>query len=135
MIAFLVPSPFEILDLTGPVSVFERATTNGERHYSVQVLSTRSSGTVETAGGMTIGNALKYSDYTGTIDTLYRDWRRRGRRSAVTGTGEMVARARSLRSAHRIDLYGGVSPCRCRAARWAPRCYALALVRYSPESL
>ena len=70
VIAFLVPSPFEILDLTGPVSVFERATTNGERHYSVQVLSTQSSGTVETAGGMTIGNALKYSDYTGTIDTL-----------------------------------------------------------------
>lgn len=70
VIAFLVPSPFEILDLTGPVSVFERATTNGERHYSVQVLSTQSSGTVETAGGMTIGNALKYSDYAGSIDTL-----------------------------------------------------------------
>ena len=70
VIAFLVPSPFEILDLTGPVSVFERATTNGERHYSVQVLSTQSSGTVETAGGMTIGNALKYSDYVGSIDTL-----------------------------------------------------------------
>jgi transcriptional regulator GlxA family with amidase domain len=70
VIAFLVPSPFEILDLTGPVSVFERATKNGERHYSIQILSTRSGGTVETAGGMSIGNALKFSDYVGPIDTL-----------------------------------------------------------------
>lgn len=70
VIAFLVPSPFEILDLTGPVSVFERAKTDGERYYSIQVLSTRSGGTVETAGGMSIGNACKYSDYAGPIDTL-----------------------------------------------------------------
>jgi transcriptional regulator GlxA family with amidase domain len=70
VIAFLVPSPFEILDLTGPVSVFERATKNGERYYSIQILSTRSGCTVETAGGMTISNACKYSDYAGSIDTL-----------------------------------------------------------------
>ena len=70
VIVFLVPSPFEILDLTGPVSVFERAKTDGERYYSIQVLSTRSGGTVETAGGMSIGNASKYSDYAGPIDTL-----------------------------------------------------------------
>jgi len=70
VIAFLVPSPFEILDLTGPVSVFERAATNGERHYSIQILSTRTGATVETAGGMTVSNACKYSDYVGPIDTL-----------------------------------------------------------------
>ena len=70
VIAFLVPSPFEILDLTGPTSVFEWATTNGARHYSIQILSTRSGGTVETTGGMTISNACKYSDYEGSIDTL-----------------------------------------------------------------
>ena len=70
VIAFIVPSPFEILDLTGPVSVFERAAKNGERHYAIQILSTRSNGTVETAGGMSIGNAYKYSDYVGPIDTL-----------------------------------------------------------------
>jgi transcriptional regulator GlxA family with amidase domain len=70
VIAFLVPSPFEILDLTGPVSVFERATSNGERYYTIQILSTRSGGTVETAGGMSIGNACKFSDYVGPIDTL-----------------------------------------------------------------
>ena len=46
VIAFLVPSPFEILDLTGPVSVFERATAKGERYYSIQILSTRSDGAV-----------------------------------------------------------------------------------------
>ncbi len=70
VIAFLVPSPFEILDLTGPVSVFERAMTNGERYYSVQILSTRSDGAVRTEGGMALGNSCKYSDYAGPIDTL-----------------------------------------------------------------
>lgn len=70
VIAFLVASPFEILDLTGPASVFERSTANGERYYSVQILSTQSGGTVKTAGGMTISNACKYSDYQGSIDTL-----------------------------------------------------------------
>jgi transcriptional regulator GlxA family with amidase domain len=70
VIAFLVPSPFEILDLTGPVSVFERATAKGERYYSIQILSTRSDGAVRTEGGMAIGNTCKYSDYVGPIDTL-----------------------------------------------------------------
>lgn len=70
VIAFLVPSPFEILDLTGPVSVFERATRDGERHYAIQILSTRSDGAVKTEGGMAIGNTCKYSDYAGPIDTL-----------------------------------------------------------------
>jgi transcriptional regulator GlxA family with amidase domain len=70
VIAFLVASPFEVLDLTGPSSVFERSTLNGERYYSIQILSTGSDGTVKTAGGMTIGNACKFSDYTGPIDTL-----------------------------------------------------------------
>ncbi|WP_239461985.1 GlxA family transcriptional regulator [Occallatibacter savannae] len=70
VIAFLVASPFEVLDLTGPSSVFERSTLNGERHYSIQILSTGSDGTVKTAGGMTIANACKFSDYSGPIDTL-----------------------------------------------------------------
>lgn len=70
VIAFLVASPFEALDLTGPSSVFERAMSNGESYYSIRILSTLSGGTVETAGGMTIGNACKFSDYMGSIDTL-----------------------------------------------------------------
>ena len=70
VIAFLVPSPFEILDLTGPVSVFERAAVNGERYYSIRILSTRSDGAVRTEGGMAIADTCKYSDYVGPIDTL-----------------------------------------------------------------
>jgi transcriptional regulator GlxA family with amidase domain len=70
VIAFLVASPFEILDLTGPVSVFERCTTNGERHYSIRILSTRSDGAVTTEGGMVISDTRRYSDYLGPIDTL-----------------------------------------------------------------
>jgi transcriptional regulator GlxA family with amidase domain len=86
VIAFLVPSPFEILDLTGPVSVFERATSNGERHYSIQILSTQSGGTVATAGGMTVSNACKYSDYAGSIDTLI----------AIGGDGAVVQQSPEL---------------------------------------
>jgi transcriptional regulator GlxA family with amidase domain len=70
VIAFVVASPFEILDLTGPVSVFERCTTNGEPHYSIRILSTRSDGAVKTEGGMVISDTCKYSDYLGPIDTL-----------------------------------------------------------------
>jgi transcriptional regulator GlxA family with amidase domain len=70
VIAFLVASPFEMLDLTGPASVFEHSTTSAGRYYSIQILSTQSGGTVKTAGGMTISNARKYSDYVGPIDTL-----------------------------------------------------------------
>ncbi len=70
VIVFVVPYPFEILDLTGPVSVFERAVVNGERYYSIRILSTRSNGAVTTEGGMIIADTCKYSDYVGPIDTL-----------------------------------------------------------------
>lgn len=70
VMAFLVASPFEILDLTGPASVFERSTANGERYYAIQILSTQPGGSVTTAGGMTVSNACKYSEYAGSIDTL-----------------------------------------------------------------
>ncbi|RRA49284.1 GlxA family transcriptional regulator [Acidipila sp. EB88] len=70
VVAFLVASPFEILDLTGPSSVFERAMVGGERHYSIKILSTGLTGTVETAGGMAIGNAARFSEHAGPIDTL-----------------------------------------------------------------
>ena len=70
VIVFVVPYPFEILDLTGPVSVFERAVVDGERYYSIRILSTRSNGAVTTEGGMIIADTCKYSDYVGPIDTL-----------------------------------------------------------------
>ncbi len=63
-------SPFELLDLAGTASVFERAVTNGEHYYSIQLLSTQSSGTAQIKGGITISNARRYSDYEGPIDTL-----------------------------------------------------------------
>ena len=86
VIAFLVASPFEILDLTGPSSVFERATVDGERFYSIQILSTGGTGTVETAGGMAIANAARYSDYVGPIDTLI----------AIGGDGAMAPQSPQL---------------------------------------
>ncbi len=70
VIAFLVASPFELLDFTGPASVFEIPTSNGKPYYSMQVLSTQAGDAVRTNGGITISNACRYSDYTGPIDTL-----------------------------------------------------------------
>ncbi len=96
VIAFLVASPFEILDLTGPSSVFERATANGERYYAIQILSTQSGGTVTTAGGMAISNACKYSDYAGSIDTLIAV----GGEGAVTPQSPELANWLRKRAAH-----------------------------------
>jgi transcriptional regulator GlxA family with amidase domain len=70
VIAFLVPSPFELLDLTGPASVFEIPTTKGRPYYSIQILSTQAGDSISTSGGITISNVCKYSDYHGPIDTL-----------------------------------------------------------------
>jgi transcriptional regulator GlxA family with amidase domain len=70
VIAFLVASPFELLDFTGPASVFEIPTVKGKPYYSLQILSTQSGGSVRTNGGITISNACKYSEYQGPIDTL-----------------------------------------------------------------
>src|SRR5258706_8239676 len=70
VIAFLVASPFELLDLSGPAAVFEIPTVKGKPYYSLQILSTQSGGSVRTNGGITISNACKYSEYQGPIDTL-----------------------------------------------------------------
>ena len=39
VIAFLVASPFEVLDLTGPLSVFTYPTVKGKPYYSFEILS------------------------------------------------------------------------------------------------
>lgn len=96
VVAFLVASPFELLDLAGPASVFERATANGERYYSIQILSTQSSATAQTKSGITISNACRYSDYEGPIDTLIAI----GGEAAVTRQPPEVLRWLRERAAH-----------------------------------
>jgi transcriptional regulator GlxA family with amidase domain len=70
VIAFLVASPFELLDLSGPAAVFEIPTTEGKPYYSLQILSTQSGGSVRTNGGIIVSNACRYDESEGPIDTL-----------------------------------------------------------------
>ena len=115
VIAFVVPYPFEILDLTGPVSVFERAAASRESATTRSESCPRDrDGAVRTEGGMAIGDTCKYSDYVGPIDTLIVSGGVGAVCPAVTGTDEMVARARCSHSACRIYLYRSVPPRGCR---------------------
>jgi transcriptional regulator GlxA family with amidase domain len=70
VIAFLVPSSFELLDFTGPASVFQIPTLKRKPYYAMKVLSTEAGGSIKTTCGITIGNVCKYSDYVEQIDTL-----------------------------------------------------------------
>lgn len=58
------------MDLTGPADVFSVPAAIGKGKYSLQMLSTTSGSSVQSTGGITIGNACKFSQYTGAIDTL-----------------------------------------------------------------
>jgi transcriptional regulator GlxA family with amidase domain len=97
VIAFLVVSPFELLDLTGPLSVFQHSTENEKPYYSVQILSAQPGEFVRANGGIFIAANHHFSEYKGPIDTLI----------AIGGEGaigpqspEMLAwlRERSLRA-------------------------------------
>jgi transcriptional regulator GlxA family with amidase domain len=70
IVAFLVASPFELLDLTGPAAVFSYPTVSDKPYYSFRILTTTSVGPVESMGGITISDTRTFSDYTGLIDTL-----------------------------------------------------------------
>ena len=70
VIAFLIASPFELLDLAGPASVFTYPMVKGKPYYSFRILSTSAGDSVTSMGDISISGACKYSDYTGPIDTL-----------------------------------------------------------------
>src|SRR5260370_33776674 len=70
IIAFLVASSFELLDLTGPASVFAYVTVRDRPYYSFRILSTTSGETVKSMGGIFIADTCTFSDYAGPIDTL-----------------------------------------------------------------
>jgi len=80
VIAFLVASPFELLNLMGPASVFSNPMANGKQSYSLQILSMQPTSEVQSVGGFTLGNACFYADYVGPIDTLI----------AIGGEGAMI---------------------------------------------
>jgi transcriptional regulator GlxA family with amidase domain len=70
VIAFVVAPPFELLDLAGPASVFASTTDKGKPSYSLKVLSVSKGASVESHGGLMIGDSCYYRDFTGPIDTL-----------------------------------------------------------------
>lgn len=70
VIAFLVASPFELLNLTGPVSVFSWANAGGKGHYSIKILSTDRSRDSQSTAGIGISPVTHFADFPGPIDTL-----------------------------------------------------------------
>ncbi len=70
IIAFLVASPFEVLDLAGPASVFIYSMVKDKPYYSLRILSTTSGDTVKSMGGLSIGATCRFSEYADPIDTL-----------------------------------------------------------------
>src|SRR3984957_3952949 len=124
VIAFLVASPFEVLDLTGPLSVFTYPTVKGKPYYSFQILSTQSGDHVRSRGNISIGDARRFSDYEGAIDTLIAiggegaveqqspellNWLRersiRARRVASVCTGAFILAASGLLDGRRVATH------------------------------
>src|ERR1700734_575138 len=125
VIAFLLTSPFELLDLAGPASVFSYPKIKGKPYYSFQILSTTSGDSVTSMGGFLIGGARKFSEYTGPIDTLIvvgglgsiehqptpelLEWIRRrastARRVASVCTGAFVLAASGLLDGRRVATH------------------------------
>jgi transcriptional regulator GlxA family with amidase domain len=70
VIAFVVAPPFELLDLTGPAAVFAYTSSKGKPSYSLRILSSQKGSSVESIGGLKIGDSCHYQDFTGPIDTL-----------------------------------------------------------------
>src|ERR1700727_3462965 len=124
VIAFLVASPFEVLDLTGPLSVFTYPTVKGKPYYAFQILSTHSGDTVRSRGNISIGDSRRFSEYDGPIDTLVAiggegameqqspellNWLRerssRARRVASVCTGAFILAAAGLLDGRRVATH------------------------------
>lgn len=69
-IAILVGSPGDLINLVSIASVFSYPKIDGKPVYVTKILSTQSKNEVQGFGGLTLGNCIPYSEYTGPIDTL-----------------------------------------------------------------
>ncbi|WP_263377388.1 GlxA family transcriptional regulator [Granulicella paludicola] len=83
VIAFLVAPPFELLNLTGPMSVFSKAKLNGKEYYTIKLLSTVRSSMAYSTSGISLSPVTYFADHSGPIDTLI----------AVGGEGSMATPA------------------------------------------
>jgi transcriptional regulator GlxA family with amidase domain len=129
VIAFLVASPLEVLDLTGPLSVFTYPTVKGKPYYSFEILSTQSGDSVRSRSNISIGHSRRFSEYDGPIDTLVAI----GAEGAIGQRSPAVAVALAswafVESSPRcVSLYRRIHPRRCGLAGWKTDCHALALL-------
>jgi len=70
VIAFLVGSPGDLINLVSISSVFSYPTIDGKPAYVSRILSTQSEREVRGRDGLALSNCIPYSEYTGPIDTL-----------------------------------------------------------------
>jgi transcriptional regulator GlxA family with amidase domain len=69
-IGFLVISPFEQLDLVGPSSVFSYPRQGSLPAYEVHIISGTQGKTVQSSGGLDIGPASPFKEFTKPLNTL-----------------------------------------------------------------
>jgi transcriptional regulator GlxA family with amidase domain len=70
-IVFLVAPPFELLDLTGPYSVFAEANAaSAKSEYVLQVVSTTRDQSLASTAGLSVTSQHYYQDFRRPIDTL-----------------------------------------------------------------
>ncbi len=70
-IAFLVAPPFELLDLTGPYSVFAEANlVVGTRAYALPIVATTRDESIASTAGLSLTSQYYYRDFRMPIDTL-----------------------------------------------------------------
>ena len=70
VIAFIVASPFDLLNLVGFASVFSYPRIDGKPAYSIKILTADSEARVSSIGGIAVSNCIPISEYIGPIDTL-----------------------------------------------------------------
>jgi transcriptional regulator GlxA family with amidase domain len=70
VIAFLVGSPGDLINLVSVASVFSYPKVEGKPVYVNVLLSTQGEHEVRGSGGLTLSNCIPYAKYTGPIDTL-----------------------------------------------------------------
>ena len=69
-IGIFVASPFELLDLAGPIAVFSNVTHGGERLYRIRIISAEPEPTVSSVDGLQMGPATFYGKFRAPLDTL-----------------------------------------------------------------
>ncbi len=70
-IVFLVAPPFELLDLTGPYSVFAEANACAAKsEYALHVVSTTPDKFLPSTAGLSVASQLYYEEFRSPIDTL-----------------------------------------------------------------